>query len=192
MASDPKRRQKKLARKKSKRKTKIAAVRSAGSSALVSLVEAALQGPVERCLMPVNLLEMGIGSVFLSRRATDGSLVTAAFLVDTYCLGVKNSFLMTISAAELDERLATQPQAYVAVSPACARKLLGGAVDFARGLGISPHKDYAKLARLFGDTDPDECDTTFEYGRDGQPLLIPGPNDGPALIRRITRALESP
>ena len=191
MASDPKRRQKQLARKKSKRKTKVAAIRGAGASTEAFVIAAAQRGPVERCRMAVDLFEMGIGSIFFSRRAGDGTLVTAVFLIDVYCLGVKDSFVMTASVSELEERLAEQPQQYAEVAPACARKLLLGAVAYARGLGIPPHKDYAKLERLFGDVDPGECDTVFEYGRDGRPLFIPGPHDGPGLIRRVNQALES-
>ena len=191
MPSDPKRRQKKLARNKSKRKAKNAVIRSGEMKPSTAAVAAARGGAVERCLMPVDLFEMGIGSVFFSRRRADGSLVTAVFLVDVFCLGVKNSFVMTATAAELDQQLADQPQVYVAVPPACARKLLTGAVAYARGLGIPPHKDYVRLERLFGDIDTGECDTSFDYGRDGQPLFIPGPNDGPAMVRRVQRALES-
>ena len=191
MASDPKRRQKKLARSKAKRKARVTAIRKTGANAQSLVVEAATRGPVERCRMPVDFFDMGIGSLFFSRRTADGTLVTAVFLVDLFCLGVKDSFVMTASAAELDERLAKQPQTYTEVAPACARKLLHGAVAYAKGLGLPPHKDYAGLERMFGDIDPGDCDTEFAYGRDGRPLFIPGPNDGPAVVRRVHRALES-
>jgi hypothetical protein len=189
MATDPRKRQKQLARKKSKRKAKHASVARTGGSA--TLIQAAARAPVERCLMPQELFESGMGSIFLSRRLGDGNLVTAAYLVDTYCLGVKDAFVMNVAAHELDERLAMQPQTYVDIPVACARKLLHGAVAFARDLGIPPHSDYAKFEKLFGDADPAACEQVFEYGRDGQPLYIPGPNDSPKLMQRVARALEN-
>lgn len=189
MASDPRRRQKKLARKKSKRKARVAAVRKAGSNSQSMLVAAAARGPVERCQIPPYLFDTGMGSLFFSRRSADGTLITAAFLLDTFCLGVKDSFALTVSASELDQRLAEQGQTYVDIAPACARKLLHGVVAYANGLGLRPHKDYAGLERIFGDIDPQECDIEFEFGRDGQPLFIPGPHDDPAMIRRVERAL---
>ena len=189
MATDPRRRQKQLARKKSKRKAKRAVAARTGGSA--ALVQAAARAPVERCLIPQRLFETGIGSIFLSRRLADGSLVTAAYLVDTYCLGVKDAFVMNVAAHELDERLAMQPDTYVEIPVACARKLLHGAVAFARNLGIPPHSDYAKFEKLFGDADPADCEQVFEYGRDGQPLYIPGPNDSPKLMQRAARGVGS-
>ena len=187
MATNPGKRQKQLARKKSKRKAKRVVIAHTGGSA--TLVQAAARAPVERCLVPQELFEVGIGSIFLSRRLGDGTLVTVAFLVDTYCLGVKDAFVMDVPMQDLDQRLATQPQTYVDIPIACARKLVHGAVAFARDLGLPPHSDYAKFEKLFGDADPMACEQVFEYGRDGRPQYIPGPNDSPQLMQRVARVL---
>lgn len=76
------------------------------------------------------------------------------------------------------------------VDPACARKLVEGAVDYARDLGLAPHKDYARAARIFGDIDPAACPREFVFGRDGKPFYVSGPEDGPGFIRRVLRTLE--
>ena len=189
MATDPRKRQKQLARKKNKRNAKRAVTAHTGGSA--AMVQAAARAPIERCLMPQELFEVGIGSIFLSRRLSDGSLVTGVFLVDIYCLGVKDAFVMTAAEHELDQRLAMQQETFVDTPPACVRKLLHGAVAFAREFGIPPHSDYVKFEKLFGDADPATCDQVFEFGRDGKPWYIPGPNDSPKLMQRVTRALGS-
>ena len=154
-------------------------------------MQAALKAPVYQCVMPVDFFEMGIGSIFFSRRLPGGDLVTAVFLVDVLCLGVKDCFIRITSTTELEQQLASQPQDYQPVSPECAGKLVLGAVAFARGLGLPPHKDYAKVVEIFADLDAEACESSFEYGSNGRPVFIPGPNDGPGLIRRVNKALEA-
>jgi hypothetical protein len=76
------------------------------------------------------------------------------------------------------------------VSPACARKIVEGAVEYARALGLHPHPDYHKTKGIFGDIDAGECPDEFEFGKDGKPFFIAGPNDTPERCRQILRALE--
>ena len=73
---------------------------------------------------------------------------------------------------------------FEAVDPSYARKLLHEAVAYARSLGLEPHADYAAVEQLFGDIPADAGDVQFEFGRDGKPLYIPGPNELPTEIRR--------
>ena len=53
---------------------------------------AASRAPVVDVLAPCNLFELGIGHVWFSRRLPDDRYAMAGFLVDTFCLGVKNAF----------------------------------------------------------------------------------------------------
>src|SRR5262249_58183670 len=65
-----------------------------------------------------------------------------------------------------------------------------GGVGSAGGFGIQPHPDYQKARLLFGGIDPGECAETFEYGKDGKPFFVAGPNDTPERSRQIVRMLE--
>ena len=58
------------------------------------------------------------------------------------------------------------------VEPAYARKLLHDLTVWARSQGFSPHRDYAKIESLFGAVDAAACDTAFEFGDGGKPVLI--------------------
>jgi hypothetical protein len=73
--------------------------------------------------------------------------------------------------------------------PAAARKLVEGAVEYARALGLPPHPDYARARPIFGDIDPAESTQQFEYGKDGKPFFFAGPHDGPARCRQILNTL---
>lgn len=75
------------------------------------------------------------------------------------------------------------------LSPACARKLIEGAVAYARSLGLEPHSDYWRGARVFGGINPDDCQQEFVYGKDGKPLFVQSPNDSPQFAERVMAIL---
>ena len=71
------------------------------------------------------------------------------------------------------------------IHPTCLRKLVEGAVEYARALGFAPHPDYAGAAGLFGSIEAAMCPVRYTYGKDGKPFYISGPDDSPAQSRRI-------
>ncbi len=73
--------------------------------------------------------------------------------------------------------------------PACLRKLVEGAVDYARDLGFAAHPDYAGAARLFGSIKAAACPLRYSYGKEGKPVYMSGPDDTPAHSRRIVETL---
>src|ERR1700722_12170737 len=100
-----------------------------------------------------------MGWVGLSRRFLDGDVAFAVFLVDAYCLGVKDAMSGVIERSEYDTRIAGRMRSEFGsqdVTPAAARKLVEGAVDYARKLGFAPHSDYQRAKLLFGAIDPAE------------------------------------
>jgi hypothetical protein len=76
------------------------------------------------------------------------------------------------------------------MTPAAVRKLVEGAVAYARGFGFAPHPDYYKACPIFGDIDAAACTEQFEFGKDGKPFFIAGPNETPERCRRIMQILE--
>src|SRR6266404_1914692 len=142
--------------------------------------------PLDSCLMQDGLFERGNGVVILTRKTGFGSLAMAFFLLDVFCLGVKDTLFLEGDASEIDRYFAAvgETAPLVAVDPCYARKLLRDLVTYARTLGFVPHADYAALDLLFGDNSADGCDVTFCFGHDGKALYIPGPEDTPAQIRR--------
>ena len=126
----------------------------------------------------VESFEDGLGYVVILRIKNDGDITAGAFLVDTYCLGVKEAFLVRFGSSEREEMLERifpdKPQSF---SPACAKKLILDAVAYAQKLGFQPHPDFRRASTLLNGIDPELCETNFEFGKDGKPLYIQGPND---------------
>jgi len=190
---DERSRQKKLASKAAKRRKAMDHKRSEifGKGNLGNLVTFAARMPLHECLIPRVLYEQGIGNIVISRKMPNGDIAAALFLVDTYCLGVKNCFFTVIPPGAYAKRIARLVQEENAeyAEPACTVKLIKNAVAYAEGLGFHPHKDYLIVKGIFGSVDSATCPQEFEFGKDGKPFYISGPNETQADSERIIATL---
>lgn len=183
MTLDEKRWQKKLAKKrKAQANRKSLPQRSDAHSPAH-----AAQRPVHAALITRELFAVGIGMVALARELPDGDVAVAAFVVDVYCLGVKNAFYRVLPPEEWLRFVHTQD--FEEIQPDCLRQLVEGAVAYARDLGFPPHADYARAAALFGTIDAAACPVRYSYGQDGKPFYVSGPKETPAQSRRIMNTL---
>ena len=192
MATDPKRRQKALAKKTAKRKAKNAVAGAARR--IPTLASARLATlPIHECLVPDGLFEKGIGTVLVSRQMPNGDIVTGGFLVDAWCLGVKNALLRIDTEARYEdwvENLLIRQDDLAEVEPTYAKKLILDAIAYARELGFPPHPDYRAAARILEGIDAAKCAARFSFGCEGKPFFASGPNDTPARCREILTTLE--
>jgi hypothetical protein len=160
---------------------------------LAERVVRAASAPIRHCLVPETLFDDGIGTVILARGMTSSHLTLGVFLVDTWCLGIKDAYFRAADAETFEMMIAsldiTTPMA--PVDPSYARKLLRDAAAWAASIGFAPHRDFLAVERLFGDVDCDASDAAFLFGREGQPLYVPGPRESPAQIRHRIEQLRS-
>jgi hypothetical protein len=138
------------------------------------------------------LFERGNGTLILARRTGVGTIATSLFLLDTYCLGIKDAFFREADAAEFEAMIAAcgAETPFADVDPSYARKLLRDLAAYARSIGLEPAAEFAASELLFGDIRADDCNVDFQFGFEGKPLYIPGPTDTPAQIRRRIKQLE--
>lgn len=125
--------------------------------------------------------------LLLARALPRGELAGASFLVDVRCLGVKNAFHRGVSPQEWAQLV--QSFSFQETDPACLRKLVEGAVDYARDLGFAAHPDYAGAARLFGSIKAAACPLRYSDGKEGKPVYMSGPDDTPQHARRIVETV---
>ncbi len=115
-----------------------------------------------------------------------------SFLVDTWCLGVKNALMpKRMSAREFEEfrrtTFAPWGGAGITVSLGLARHLVLGAVEYARGISFEPHRDFSGARAALGTWDGR---TAIEFGRDGMPYYRRGPyDDADATIATLERTV---
>jgi hypothetical protein len=162
----------KRAAKANRRKAVVAEKRKLEllNDTLSAKVLRAAQAPIRHCLVPESLFDNGIGTVVLARGNTPDYLAVGGFLVDTWCLGVKDTFFQSAATEAFDMMMArmdaTTPMA--SVDPSYARKLLRDAAAWAASIRFAPHRDFAAIEQLFGDVKADACDATFVFGRQSE------------------------
>jgi hypothetical protein len=194
MAIDPRKRQKKLERRKAKLKAERRELARRESQGLPSRIQQASTAPILHCCVSTEIWRQGIGHVLVSRRLDAGQVAFAAFLVDVYCLGVKNAFANITSLARYDEEMygkLVRQGGVTKMLPECARKLVDGAVQYANELGLSPHSDYRTAKLIFGDIAVGACTADYTFGKDGKPFFVAGPHDNPVRCEQILRTLHS-
>lgn len=135
----------------------------------------------------------GLAGVLVARRHRPRRVSVCGYLVDVYCLGVKNALGPEImNDRDLPGMVGKFFHAFeraggpVEAPLELARHLVWGAVDYARELGFSPHADFQPASGHLG-TWQETSDITF--GRDGVPFYMSGPFDNPAaVVRTLTQS----
>jgi hypothetical protein len=123
----------------------------------------------------------GLIGVSVARRAPGNQLRLCHYLVDTFCLGVKNTIGPLRSTAvdlepTLEQLFSSHPGGYQEIPHALAADLVYGAVEYARSLGFEPARgsDYRDTADHLG---PWTGPSPIVFGKNGRPFFINGPND---------------
>ena len=149
------------------------------------LIVAAAKSPWIGCYVSG---ESGMYSVFAIRQTRRGP-AASVFLVDMFCLGIKDSFFIK----DFDMEAFRERRADLetdSVPPSHALKRLDDAIEYARGIGFEPHLDAGKCKLIFGDTDAAECTEEFTFGKDGKPFYSSGPHDDREKQTHIVETLS--
>jgi hypothetical protein len=134
----------------------------------------------------------GLAGVLVGRRHRYGRASICGYLVDTWCLGVKNALgPRVMNDSEMPGFTRTFFDAFDAAPLEApielAQHLVWGAVEYARHLGFEPHRDFWAAAGHLGSL-RDPC--AIEFGKDGEPFYIEGPNDdSPRNMRTLERSV---
>jgi len=131
----------------------------------------------------------GIAGALVARRHRPGRVSVCGYLVDTWCLGVKNALgprLMNEGRLpEFRERFFAAFDADPMQAPIeLVQHLVWGAVEYARMLGFEPHHD---LLAAGGHLEPLQGPSAIRFGKDGRPFYVEGPYDN---ATRNLRTLE--
>lgn len=194
MASSESRRRKQLEKKKKKRAEKHRQIATRRDAGLAEQLSMRAKAPVYECLMSVSLDTGGLGEVIMTRRTTSGEIALGLFLIDRYCMGVKDCFGRIETVAryrELLNNMADQGRELRTIDPASARRLVEDAVAYAESLGLKPHADYRAVRMILGEIDPAMATETFEFGVNGKPHFIAGPLQSPAECQAICAKLKA-
>jgi hypothetical protein len=132
----------------------------------------------------------GLAKVLVARQERASRATLCGFLIDVYCLGVKNTTgPLSMGTGSIDAYRRDFFSAFdapaLSVSSDLAQHLVHGAVAYARSLGFEPAASFVTTAAyLATPTTP----TPIRFGREGKPFYISGPHDNP---RAIVQTLET-
>jgi hypothetical protein len=184
----------KRARKAQRRKQVVAQKRRAEvlEASLPARALRAAHAPIQHCFLTEAVFDIGMGTLVLARGATPHHVALSSFLIDVFCLGIKDVMFESVESEVfemyMDATDAGSP--IVPVDPSYARKLLRDLAAWSQSIGFAPHRDFAAVERMFGDVSANASDAVFRFGRDGKPVYIPGPNDTAPLIQRRIEQLR--
>jgi hypothetical protein len=187
------RQQKKAAKHKARRADKRSSLTRRSSNDPTVRLEGASKLPVAQALCGADLWKDGIGYLTIARQETESGLIYGVFLLDVYCLGVKNAFWSAGPPGEFKDLLEKleQTQTMVPITPESLVKIVTGAVEYAGSFGFPPHTDYRHAARLFEGIDPSACPLEFTFGRDGKPYYFKGPHETHAQAEAIAQRVAA-
>jgi hypothetical protein len=152
------------------------------------------QPTTHEALWPVDLFTQGLGWVIIARFKSGGRRAEAnVFLLDVFCLGAKLAVYQSGDTEDYRRRIRDHYVArfpMVNTEPACARKRVEQAVEYAKGLGFAPHPDHRQAARVFGGLQVAQCRQEFAFGREGKPFYRRGPHETQAHARGIVWQLQ--
>lgn len=149
--------------------------------------------PIYKCWIMKEWQELGKTSIIISRKHANGNISFCFYLVDLFCLGVKDTFFQfNTEESELVDRIKrnTEYENFEEISYELAHNIIFSAIEFAEEYGFQPHKDFTKTTEFFLEEDDDRIELiNIECGKNGKPYYI---NDGEDSVttKRILNQLH--
>ena len=129
--------------------------------------------PIVECFITPNWKDCGECNIIVTRQHVSGNYTLGIYLIDVYCLGVKNAgYRYNINEIEYDEIKERFPGNAESINYNEVHNIIYGALAYAEDLGFKPHKDFG-VAQYILEEDTDEIpQVDYEFGCDGKPHLI--------------------
>src|SRR2546427_11187596 len=196
MPRDPRKHQKAIMKKRSKQK--VASQHKSHLQAFTSLpsqaiIRRARSFPLFECLISASWQKdnPGLVEIVLARQQPDGDICFGVYLVDKYCLGLKNTFANagfshTRYQNEVRNRIFHETKRQEC-QVELAHQMIYASIEYAAQFGFQPDKDFALNQYILEPRGELEEPYQLTFGRNGKPFFIAGPNDN---VARILRQLE--
>ena len=123
-----------------------------------------------------DIEECGEGLVVVTRRHTGGRVSLAIYMVDTFCLGVKDShYHLRLEEDEMESILDRIPDLKECTYEEAHNRVYG-AISWAEEAGIKPAGSFS-ITRYMLEEDTDDVPLIeYEFGRDGKHFLVANSN----------------
>lgn len=149
--------------------------------------------PIHGCWIMDGWQDTGITPVVVARAQKNGRVMFGVYMVDYYCLGIKNAYTRVDYSLNHFER--DLPKLCVNAPGTCsvelAHELIYGALEYAEKLGFEPHPDFymQKADQILDPVDAHPRTNGVIFGKDGKPLYVSGPYDSELKSRSVINTL---
>jgi hypothetical protein len=139
--------------------------------------------PIHQCLVNRDWREAGLAQVIVCRKHVTGNITGAFYLVDLFCVGVKESIYFFNESSDMLSEMQAQFEAEQGiVMETCvyrlAHNIIYRALDFARKYGIEPSQDFDTTKMILEPDDEGRIKLIdINCGKEGKPFLIVAPSD---------------
>jgi len=144
--------------------------------------------PIDECLVTEGWEDAGICNVVIARKHKTGNYTTAIYLIDLYCLGLKDTgYQFNVSPEDFD--FLKMDRNWINCEYVLAHNIIYGGIAFAEDYGFKPHKDFA-ITRFILEEDDEQVELMdIDFGLDGLPCYMRGPYDNDAKVKGIEATL---
>lgn len=137
--------------------------------------------PIYECMINTEWESTKICSVLVSRQHNNGNFSWVIYLVDLFCMGVKDSYYI-FNQSEYEYNTFKKkyfPQDYHETIPyTLAHNIIFAGYEFAAEYDLKPCKDFLQLTQYFLNEDNDNVELIeIECGRNNMPVVISGPDN---------------
>jgi len=149
--------------------------------------------PIYECLVNTEWKKQGVAHMVVARKHTNGNITACMFLVDLFCLGIKNTqYLFNIPETEYQnkkdeiEHIVFEPISYT-----LAHNIVFAGLEYAEEYGFKPHKDFTSITQFMLEEDTEDIELIeIECGKNGKPFYVNGPYEDQAKINQIIAQLK--
>lgn len=157
------------------------------------ILQHAHEYPFLGCWVMQGWQENGITPVVVAREQSADKVTYGVYLIDLYCLGVKDVMTYTdVSRTAFQRKL---PELCNSEPEPCsiefAHEMIYGAIEYAKKYGLDPHPNFtSELAdQILDPPDAHPRQGNISFGRDGKPFYVSGPHDDDKKKDRIIKTL---
>jgi hypothetical protein len=142
---------------------------------------------LDKCYLNVGWKSQGMASIFVVRRKQSGKIIFGSYLIDIFCLGLKDTYFeVDFPEARFEDMIesASGEIGMEAVDPDLVFNIIYGGIEYAEDLGFEPHKDF-KITEFLLPPVEDVPFIPVDFGQNGRPYFYAGPHDNIPKIKAI-------
>jgi hypothetical protein len=166
-------------------------VRQSATVSLQSILLNARTFPILECWITADWKKgSGLVQIILSRQQPNGKICCGVYLVDKYCLGLKNTLAKINMSPERYQEIyndIASRQSLTQCPIELVHQMIYEAIDYAAQFGFEPQSDWTQTQYMLAPRGELKEPYKLEFVKDGKPLFISGPYDN---VPKIMKQLE--